>query len=357
MKKRPEHPRKVIGKPVHKDIATKRKERKFKKIRGVRPHYLDRLRAKEIPRYIKPLTSMDEAEAEGVYLKEGTRTTYLIPQIKNFVETPEIKKLKDRIKMWLKLGYPVHIIGPTGCGKTTIAMQVAKELGRSTLWINGDEQMTTTDLIGGYSQVEVESLRDKFIHNVFKSHDILSADWVDNPLTVACKFGFTLVYNEFSRTLPVANNVLLSVFQEGILELPTHFGKERYVRVHPNFRAIFTSNSVEYAGVHRPQDALLDRMIGVYMDFYDFDTEVKIVEAHSKVSSKVAKKIVKSVRALRAKLPEAGRPGTRAAIMAAQAIKASDSWDLKQILTDIIVTKTKGSADLSKKLTIIERAI
>lgn len=356
MEKRSEHPRKVIGEPIHKDMATKKKERQLKKIRGLRPHYLDQLRAKEIPRYIGPLTSMEEEETEGMPLKEP-RATYLIPQIKNFVETPEIKQLKERIKMWLRLGYPVHIIGPTGCGKTTIAMQVAKELGRSALWINGDEQMTTTDLIGGYSQIEVESLRDKYIHNVFKSHDILSADWVDNPLTISCKFGFTLVYNEFSRTLPIANNVLLSVFQEGILELPTHFGKERYVKVHPNFRAIFTSNSVEYAGVHRPQDALLDRMIGVYMDYYDFDTEVKIVEAHSKVSTEIAKKIVKAVRALREELPEAERPGTRAAIMAAHAIKESNPKDLEQILTDIIVTKTRGTADLSNKLKIIKNVI
>ncbi|MBI3412510.1 MAG: gas vesicle protein GvpN [Candidatus Aenigmarchaeota archaeon] len=322
---------------------------------GLRPHRLNQLRAKETSSYIRPLAPTDEIGVEGLPIKENP--AYLVPQIKNFVETPEIKQLKKRIKIWLKIGHPVHIIGPTGCGKTTIAMQVAKELGRSTVWINGDGQMTTTDLIGGYSQVEVESLRDKYIHNVFKSHDTLSADWVDNPLTIACKFGFTLVYNEFSRSLPVANNVLLSVFQEGILELPTHFGKERYVKVHPDFRAIFTSNPVEYAGVHRPQDALLDRMIGVYMDFYDFDTEVKIVEVRSEVSTKLAKEIVKAVRTLRAKLPEAERPGTRAAIMVGQAVKESGSENLEQILTDIIVTKTKGTADLSKKLEIIKSVI
>ena len=355
MRRQLDHPRKTIGNPVHKDMTTKKKERQFKKMMGIRPHYLDQLRAKEIQRHITPLTPMDDGTKDT--LKEEPKTTYLIPEIKNFVETPEIRQLKDRVKMWLTLGYPVHIIGPTGCGKTTLAMQVAKELGRSTLWINGDEQMRTTDLIGGYSQIEVETLRDRYIHNVFKSHDILSADWVDNPLTIACKLGFTLVYNEFSRTLPIANNVLLSVFQEGVLELPTHFGKERYVKVHPNFRAIFTSNSVEYAGVHRPQDALLDRMIGVYMDYYDFDTEVKIVEAHTKVSTEVAKNVVKTIRVLRAKLPEAERPGTRAAIMAGQAVKESNIKDLKQILTDIIVTKTKGTDDFSNKLKIIGNVV
>ncbi len=350
------HERKSIGESVHKDMATKKKEKRLKNMLGLRPNRMNQLRAKEIAGAISLRNPTSDGES-GDGLAKKPDFNYLIPEIKNFVEAPEIGQLKERMNMWLKLGYPIHIIGPTGCGKTTLAMQVAKELGRQTVWINGDEQTRTTDLVGGYSQVEVETMRDKFIHNVFKSKDILSADWVDNPLTIACKFGYTLVYNEFSRTLPIANNVLLSVFQEGVLELPTHFGQERFVKVHPNFRAIFTSNSVEYAGVHRPQDALLDRMIGIYMDYYNFDTEVKIVEAHSKLPLNAAKEVVKAVRGLRAKLPEAERPGTRAAIMAGQAIKESGKSDLEQILTDILVTKTRGYSDLSNKLRMIKNVI
>ena len=69
--------------------------------------------------------------------------------------------------------------------------------------------------------------KGKYIHNVFKDTDIMQAQWVDNPLTLACKCGYTLIYNEFSRSRAVANNVLLSIFSEGILELPTQFGEER----------------------------------------------------------------------------------------------------------------------------------
>ena len=323
------------------------------KVRGESWH-----KEKDIKDYERAKKRFMEERPELV--REAIEATYLVPKVENFVETPRVEKIEDRVKLWLKLGYPVHIIGPTGCGKTTIAMHVAEELGRPTVWVNGDEQVTTTDLIGGYSQVEAESLRDRFIHNVFKSKDILKADWVDNPLTLACKYGYTLVYNEFSRTKPEANNVLLSVLEESILELPTKFGEERYVNVHPDFNAIFTSNSVEYAGVHRAQDALLDRMIGIYMDFYDFKTEVEVVKAHTGVSTEEAEKIVKVIRALRDKLPDVQKPGTRACIMIGHGLKAFDGYtkkDFEQLCVDIVTTKTRSPEDLAEKMKLIKAAI
>lgn len=326
------HKRKVRGNPVHDDIS-KKKLKKLKK---------------------KKLRELEELNREEV------EVTYLKPEIKNFVKTDQVKSIEERVKIWLTAGYPVHIIGPTGCGKTTIAMHIAMELGRPVVWINGDEQVTTTDLIGGYSQVEMESMKDKYIHNVFKSKDILKADWVDNPLTIACKHGYSLVYNEFSRTRAEANNILLSVLEEGILELPTKYGGDRYVKVHPDFNLILTSNSVEYAGVHRPQDALLDRTIGIYMDFYDFDTEVRIVESNTGIEVSKAKEIVRVIRDIRGKLPDAEKPGTRACIMAAEAMNASNGYaneNMDQIYLDILATKVKSPEDLNLKRELVKEAI
>lgn len=341
MKYKETHPRKVRGEAVHKTQSEKMAELTIKETK---------LQA----------TLLMEGPEPGRIEREAVEAEYLVPEVDHFVDAPDVKKLKNRIKVWLNIGYPVHLIGPTGCGKTSLAMHTARELGRPVVWINGDESVTTADLIGGYSQIEQESLRDKYIHNVFKSSDILKADWVDNPLAIACKYGYTLVYNEFSRTKPAANNVLLSILEEGILELPTKFGEERYIKVHPDFNAILTSNSIEYAGVHRPQDALLDRLVSIYMDYYSPDTEIKIVHAHTGLPIHDARKIVGIVRALREKLPDAQKPGTRACIMIGKGLAASNGSahvNFEQICIDVIAAKTCSPIDLLEKQSLVKNAL
>jgi len=319
------------------------------------------VRGKMIHETMEEKLSTLESQREPIELSfEHIETEFLVPTVENFVETEQVRKLEDRVKLWIKAGYPPHIVGPTGCGKTTLAMHVAKELGRPVVWINGDEQMTTTDLIGGYSEMESESVRDRFVHNVLIAKDRTRFTWVDNPLTIACKYGYTLVYNEFSRAKPEANNVLLSVLEENILELPTMFGKERYIDVHPDFNIIFTSNSIEYAGVHRPQDALLDRMVDIYMDYYDLDTEVKIVQAHTGIPPREAEKVVKAIRTIREKMPEPYKSGTRAEIMISQGLKAIDGYSkegLENIYMDVLATKIGEPKEVLKQFGLIREGL
>lgn len=302
-----------------------------------------------------------QKEKKESEIKCEVESKFLAPKSKNFVETEIVKRYQDKVLLWLKAGYPVHIIGPTGCGKTALAIRVAEKLGKPCIWINGDEAVTTHDLIGGYSKIEMTSLRDKYIHNVYKDKDTLEPIWVSNPLTLAVKHGYTLVYNEFSRTKPEANNILLSILEEGVMELPTKFGEERYVKVHPNFSLILTSNNIEYAGVHKPQDALLDRIAAIHMNYYDEDTETKIVRAHSKLPELESNKIVKIVRRLRNQFTGAEKPGTRPAIMIAQAIQASGDGCSKELFQDIcvnaIASKFESFDDTIKKTKIIKEQI
>lgn len=104
--------------------------------------------------------------------------------------------------------------------------------------------------------------------------------WMENRLTTACRDGYTLIYDEFNRSRAEANNVLLSVLEEKMLSLPS-MGKVRggYIEVHREFRAIFTSNPEEYAGVHKAPDALMDRLITLDLGHYDRETEIRIAVA------------------------------------------------------------------------------
>ncbi|MEM4780624.1 MAG: AAA family ATPase, partial [Halalkalicoccus sp.] len=157
----------------------------------------------------------------------------------------------------------------------------------------------------------------------------------------AVKHGATLVYNEFSRTKPAAHNVLLSVFEEGVLDRPGQRGDERVVDVDPEFRAIFTSNSAEYAGVHRPQDALLDRFIGVHLGYYERETELAIVESRvDGLDDETVERIVDVTRDLRDRLDL--HVGTRAAVMIGEGILAFGEDALVEICVDVLGSKAES---------------
>jgi gas vesicle protein GvpN len=250
-------------------------------------------------------------------------TTVLEPSaLPDFVETSYIKDTTDRALFYIKAGFPVHFRGVSGTGKTTLAMHVANKIERPVVLIHGDEEFTTSNLVGGEYGYRMRKVVDRFVSRVLKTEEDMVKRWVDNRLTVACKAGFTLIYDEFTRSRPEANNILLSVLQERIMDLPAARGAEGpYLQVHPHFTAIFTSNPEEYAGVHRSQDALRDRMVTMDLDHFDYETEVAITHAKSKLSKKDVEQIVRIVRGLR----ESGKcefaPTIRACIMIAKASK------------------------------------
>jgi gas vesicle protein GvpN len=213
--------------------------------------------------------------------------------------------------------------------------------------IHGDEEFTTSDLVGGEYGYRIRKVVDRFISRVLKTEEDMVKRWVDNRLTVACKYGYTLVYDEFTRSRPEANNILLSILQEKMMDLPVgRGGEEQYLNVAPEFTAIFTSNPEEYAGVHRSQDALRDRMITMDLDYFDYETEVGITRAKSRLSKQNAETIVNIVRGLR----ESGKcefaPTIRGCIMIAKTLKvqgmtpASANGTFTQICQDILASET-----------------
>ncbi len=267
----------------------------------------------------------------------------------DYVETLEIKALGERALSYLKAGFPLHLRGPAGTGKTTMAFRLAAALNRPAMLLEGDESLTTADLIGRQSRLHHKKVVDRFIHSVTKYEENLHHEWADSRLTVACREGYTLIYDEFTRSRPEANNVLLAVLEEKLLTLPSGGGGE-YVPVHPDFRVIFTSNPKEYAGVHAAQDALNDRMITLDIDYFDEAAETSIAAARSGLPEERAAPVVKLVRAYRASGLFRQIPTPRASIaitrmMAAQDMKPS-SKDPRfvQLCLDILDGKCSYAA-------------
>ncbi len=263
----------------------------------------------------------------------------------NFVQTAYIKDLTARALAYIRAGLPVHLRGPAGTGKTTLALHLASQIGRPVVLLHGNDDFTPTDLIGGLHGYKISRVIDNFIHSVLKTEEQMSLRWQDACITEACRNGYTLIYDEFTRSRPEANNILLSILEERILELPPARKGERYLQIHPDFRAIFTSNPAEYAGVYKSQDALRDRMITLDLDYFDEETEIAITAAKSGLPVEEAERVVRIVRSFREKGEYEFTPTVRASIAIARVISLQDKRDisnsfLRQIYLDVLTSES-----------------
>lgn len=274
-------------------------------------------------------------------------TTVLKPTpLPDFVETPYIKDVTNRALSYIKAGFPAHFRGGSGTGKSTLALHVANKIERPLVLIHGNEDLTHSDLVGGEYGYKYKKVVDRFVSRVFKMDEVMTKSWIDSRLTVACRYGFTLIYDEFTRSRPEVNNVFLSILQERLLDLPIRRGEEPYLKVNPDFTAIFTSNPEEYAGVYRSQDALRDRMITMDLEYFDRETEIAITQAKSQLSREEAEKIVTIVRGLRNSGVCEFPPTIRGCIMIAKTFKVLNISPIKtdgvypEIYMDILASET-----------------
>ena len=242
-------------------------------------------------------------------------TTVLNVSPDRFVSTPSVERVTQRASRYLESGYSVHLRGPAGVGKTTLALHLAHLREQPIFLMIGDDEFKTSDLIGNKSGYTRKKLVDNYIHTVLKVEDELRDNWIDSRLTLACKEGFTLIYDEFNRSRPEVNNVLLSVLEEKMLVLPPSQNQSEYIQVHPQFRVILTSNSEEWTGVHATQDALLDRVVTIGMGQPDISTEQNIIIQKTGINPLKAEVIIKLVRSVRERLETEDLGSLRSALM------------------------------------------
>ncbi|PYZ95330.1 gas vesicle protein GvpN [Salipaludibacillus keqinensis] len=255
----------------------------------------------------------------------------------DFVETDRIKELVSRTTPYLQAGYPLHLTGPTGVGKTALALHLASKFDRPVMLLHGNHEMNNEDLIGSIAGFTSEKVIDNFVRQVYKKQEEVKEKWHPGRLVEAIQKGYTLIYDEFSRSSPETNNLFLSVLEEGVLPLYGTKQKQSFLKVHKDFRVIFTSNPEEYAGVFDTQDALIDRMITIEMN-NETQTEREILRNRCNILAKEADIILKITGKVRKACEKENKngPSLRASLMIATICKKSEipiSTDNQQFTT------------------------
>jgi gas vesicle protein GvpN len=242
------------------------------------------------------------------------------------IQDDETKDILKRSLQYLKAGYSVHFTGPSGAGKTSIALALAKKIKRPVMLMHGNHELNNKDLIGDFTGYTSKKVVDQYVRSVYKKDESVSEMWKDGRLLEAVKNGYTLIYDEFTRSRPTTNNIFLSILEEGVLPLYGSKLTEPFVRVHPDFAVIFTSNPAEYAGVYDTQDALLDRLITMFIDYKDVERETRIVAEKTDVEENEARAITTLVTNLRDACSnnKNNGPSLRASIMIAKLAAEQD---------------------------------
>jgi gas vesicle protein GvpN len=283
-------------------------------------------------------------------------TTILQARPRRFVSTPSVERVATRALRYLQSGFSVHLRGPAGTGKTTLALHLADLLGRPIMLLFGDDEFKTSDLIGNQTGYTRKKVVDNYIHSVVKVEDELRHNWVDSRLTLACREGFTLVYDEFNRSRPEVNNVLLSALEEKLLVLPPNNNRSEYIRVNSHFRAIFTSNPEEYCGVHATQDALLDRLITINMPEPDELSQQEIVVQKTGIDRESAAIIVQLVHSFRTKTDVEKSSGLRSCLMLAKVcheheiLVMPENPEFRDICQDVLLARVSLSVETATQM-------
>lgn len=305
---------------------------------------------------------------EGQYRRS---TVNVSPEASDsFVYTPYVQDVTTRALAYLAAGYHIHLAGPAGTGKTTLAFHIASELKRPVSLMHGNEEARASDWAGNSNGYRRRTVVDNYVRSVVRSEEELLKVWVDNRLTTSCINGEVLIYDEFNRSRPEVNNIFISVLSEGILDLPKRHlsGDSGYIQVHPKFRAIFTSNPEEYVGTHKAQDALMDRLITITMGHFDRSTEVEILKAKSGIDADRAERIVEIMVRLREYSTSKYRPTIRAGIAIAKVMVQTNTQlsnrdrFFKQICYDLLsvdVAKVycNGATKIDKKRELIDEVL
>lgn len=168
-------------------------------------------------------------------------------------------------------GDGMFLSGPTGCGKTSLILQVAARLNWPVRRINANSRMELHEIVGSMSLMPVKGGGTA---TVFRY----------GPLAQAMKEGSIFILDEMDTLQPDVANGLNAVLEGNPLVIADNGGE--VIKAHPNFRFIATGNTTgmgddsgAYAATQQQNLAFLDRFWIVTVGYPSPEVEGAILES------------------------------------------------------------------------------
>jgi MoxR-like ATPase len=190
--------------------------------------------------------------------------------VRGFVDVieKEIRGLEPlilRALAGLSVGRHILFLGPIGCGKTSLAVALAEELGLaepSYVRVDSHPDITASDLVGDIDIAAAKTLG------------------LDHPLAVVhgpalLAHGKILIIDEINRMTPQAQASLLQILQEGRTSL-------RGFPIITSTILIATANPTEFLGTFEMSEALKDRMMVIPIHLPDEEVLRSILRLKSR---------------------------------------------------------------------------
>lgn len=218
-----------------------------------------------------------------------------------YISSPEIELVLDLAQFLAK---PILIEGPSGTGKTQLAVSYAKASQRELIRIQCYEGITSSEIIGEWNYhrqlIRIQLAAHQQHQDQSVMEDVFHPDYfISRPLMRA----FTesagpaiLLIDEIDRSDEEFEAFLLEALGEKQITIP-ELGTFRATR---DILVFLTSNATRDLS-----EALRRRCLFLYLDFPDADREEQILRLHSPATDgRLLKDVVAIVQALRT--PEAG---------------------------------------------------
>jgi gas vesicle protein GvpN len=194
-----------------------------------------------------------------------------------------LRREREVLTVALEAGRHVVIEGPPGTGKSTLLRDIARQAGRSVVFVEGNAELTPARLVGQYDPAQV------------LAGGYVPASFTDGPLLQAMRGGALLYLEEFNRIPEETLNVLITVLTEGEIAVP----RLGLVPADAQFRLIAAMNPFDAVGTARVSQAIADRICRVVLGYQDAAAERAITSAMTGVNGQATEFAVTLTRATR----------------------------------------------------------